>query len=193
MILGKYNNAVANGAFVIGVGENDSNRKNLLELNKSGQLKINNGSTNLLTLDASGNLTIANRVSGGIATFETLTVTDGIEFNGDQITFRDLELDTLIVNTSVDLKCDTVNIEKNASISGTLTSNTGNFTNLTGNILSGTTCNLTTINSDNITNSNLISTKKLTIDENLTVGGNASHNSYFFIVVVCVSRIQIKL
>ena len=174
MILGKYNNAVANGAFVIGVGENDSNRKNLLELNKSGQLKINNGSTNLLTLDASGNLTIANRVSGGIATFETLTVTDGIEFNGDQITFRDLELDTLIVNTLVDLKCDTVNIEKNASISGTLTSNTGKFTNLTGNILSGTTCNLTTINSDNITNSNLISTKKLTIDENLTVGGNAS-------------------
>ena len=174
MILGKYNNAVANGAFVIGIGENDSNRKNLLELNKSGQLKINNGSTNLLTLDASGNLTIANRVSGGIATFETLTVTDGIEFNGDQITFRDLELDTLIVNTLVDLKCDTVNIEKNASISGTLTSNTGNFTNLTGNILSGTTCNLTTINSDNITNSNLISTKKLTIDENLTVGGNAS-------------------
>ena len=174
MILGKYNNAVANGAFVIGIGENDSNRKNLLELNKSGQLKINNGSTNLLTLDASGNLTIANRVSGGIATFETLTVTDGIEFNGDQITFRDLELDTLIVNTSVDLKCDTVNIEKNASISGTLTSNTGNFTNLTGNILSGTTCNLTTINSDNITNSNLISTKNLTINENLTVGGNAS-------------------
>ena len=174
MILGKYNNAVANGAFVIGVGENDSNRKNLLELNKSGQLKINNGSTNLLTLDASGNLTIANRVSGGIATFETLTVTDGIEFNGDQITFRDLELDTLIVNTSVDLKCDTVNIEKNASISGTLTSNTGNFTNLTGNILSGTTCNLITINSDNITNSNLISTKNLTINENLTVGGNAS-------------------
>ena len=174
MILGKYNNAVTNGAFVIGIGENDSNRKNLLELNKSGQLKINNGNTNLLTLDASGNLSIANRVSGGIATFETLTVTNGIEFGGDQITFRDLELDTLVVKTSAGFECDSVNINNNALINGTLTSNTGNFTNLNGNILTGVTCNLTTINSENITNSNIISTKTLNISENLSVTGDIS-------------------
>ena len=180
IITGKYNKAVTDGALVIGNGNSDLSRSNVLELDKHGQLKINNGSSNLLTLDASGNLTIANRMSGGIATFETLTVTNGMEFQGDAITFRDLELDTLIVKTSADFECASVNIEKDIAVTGTLTAAVGNLTNSTINILKATSCDLTTINSTNITNSELIKTKDLevsnaaTFSKNCTIVGDLS-------------------
>ena len=178
VIVGKYNKSVADGALVVGNGTNASSRSNVLELNKHGQLKINNGSTNLLTLDSDGNLTIANKMSGQIATFETLTVTNGIDFQGNAITFNDLALDTLVVRKSADFECTSVNVKKDIAVTGTLTAAVGNLATSTINKLNATTCDLTTINSDNITNSQLIKTKDLEVSnsakfsKDCTVTGN---------------------